>query len=95
MPEPNTPMEMPDDGEESPNPMRADLLHWQRKAAKRAKAGRSPLCAFESEVIPAPLHAAIRGALELAQSAVDVREIFSALLDPDPNPAAVVWRGYP
>lgn len=88
-----------DEDEEQRNPIRADLLHWQRKAYKRAKAGQVAAVPFESDVIPISLHAAIKGALEAAQTAADVRQIFGTLLGGDDiNPTRVqqvTWWGYP
>jgi len=99
-PEPgNAPEMMDNEDEPEENLFRADLLHWQRKVYKRAKAGQSVLVPFESDVIPMSLSAAIKGALELAQTAMDVRQIFGTLLgETEISPARVkqvTWWGYP
>jgi HK97 family phage portal protein len=86
-PEPELP-EPEVETEEPEEPVRADLIRWQRKAYKRAKAGQRAVCNFESSAIPATLAGAIGGALETAETALDVRGIFGAVLDD-------VWQGYP
>jgi hypothetical protein len=93
-PAPTTPM----DDQPDETPVRADLLRWQRKAYKRAKSGQRAACAFESDVIPGSLHAAIQGALETAETALDVRRVFGTLLGGDIEPErikSVIWGSYP
>jgi HK97 family phage portal protein len=76
----------------TPDPVRADLLRWQRKATKRAKAGRTG-CAFESAAIAPTLNAAIRGALDAAADVDAVRAVFAAVLDG--GDLAPLWENYP
>lgn len=97
-PEPEQPTPADDTEDEADPDMREDLLRWQRKAYKRAKAGQRAACAFESDVIPASLHAAIKGALESASTALDVRRIFGTLIGTDIEPErikSVMWGNYP
>lgn len=66
---------------------RADLLRWQRKITKRAKADR-PIegITFESDMIPSALRAAIEGALSEVKAIPDIRGIFDD---------ALAWEAYP
>lgn len=91
-PEPDQP-EPPDedDGDEKPPAVRADLLRWQRKAVKRAKAGQGGACPFESAAIPASLSEAIGGALEEAETPGEVRSVFRPVLDGH----LLAWESYP
>jgi HK97 family phage portal protein len=98
--QPDTPMEArEEDDEPEENPIRADLIHWQRKAYKRAKSGQVAAVPFESEVIPVSLHAAISGALEGAQTGADVRRIFNPLINgfevTPQHVKAAAWGTYP
>lgn len=71
--------------------VRADLLRWQRKAVKRAKAGQGGACPFESAAIPASLSEAIGGALEEAETPGEVRSVFRPVLDGH----LLAWESYP
>jgi hypothetical protein len=60
-----------------------DLDRWERKALRRFEEGKPHRALeFESAAIPETLAEAIRGALETAQTAADVR-------------AAFMWADYP
>ena len=61
-----------------------DLEKWERKALKRLQRHQEPFCAFSSDNIPLVLSGAIEGALETAQTADDVKAVFSN-----------VWITYP
>lgn len=55
-----------------------ELSAWERKATKRFREGKPERgLEFVSDVIPEPLSAAIRGALEVAQSEAEVRAAFA------------------
>jgi hypothetical protein len=55
-----------------------DLARWEKKAAKRIAAGRSP-GPFQSDSIPVGLQAEIRSLLDQAEGAADVGAIFRAI----------------
>ena len=89
---PATSREEPDEPEETPNPeMQAelakerelgtravDLERWQRKAVKRFEEGKPEKATeFESDAIPATLHAAIVGALSECKTASEVADAFA------------------
>ena len=67
------------------NDFRADLLQWQRKITKRAKADR-PIghVTFESDTIPGALRAAIEGALSEVKAITDIRGVFDDALTWEP-----------
>ena len=84
--------EEPDEPEETPNPeMQAevarereagtravDLERWQRKAVRRFEEGKPEKATeFESDAIPATLHAAIVGALSECKTAGEVADAFA------------------
>ena len=72
---------------------RDDLRRWERKALRRAKAGKSPAAAFQSDLIPPALHAAISGALEGVKSQAAIKAVFRAAAE---RPSHVhTWGGYP
>lgn len=58
-----------------PQPVVEDLRRWLRKAAKKG----GPVD-FQSDVIPAPIHERLAGALEAATDAADVRAVFAPFL---------------
>lgn len=63
--------------------MREELERWQRKALRRLAEGKHEKAVeFESSVIPDELAEAVRGALQVAETAEDVK-------------AAFAWAGYP
>lgn len=73
----------------------ADLRRWQTKALKALKEGKRPAVRFESAVIPAAAHAAIKAALAEAQTADAVRAAFKAA-DAEARAEALVddvWAG--
>lgn len=76
-----------------PGGFRADLRRWERKALKRAKAGKSAAVDFHSDYIPPTFAEAIRGALEVAEGARAVRMVFRMAERRLPYPTS--WEGYP
>lgn len=76
----------PDEPEDEPEPIKAELMTWQRKVIKRLKAERGAACEFESDVIPSALNASIFGALETVEDRSDVYRIFDD---------AILWGAYP
>lgn len=89
-PPPAPPAAMVEETEETPEDdttLRDDLLRWQRKLSKRAKADK-PIddVSFESDVIPAVLHAAIEGALSATRTTDEIRAVFDD---------ALMWGAYP
>jgi HK97 family phage portal protein len=71
--------------EESETPFSTELGRWMRFAQKRISDGRE-LREFETDIIPSSLHSAISGALEMAKTVEDVRQIFDGAME---------WQGYP
>jgi HK97 family phage portal protein len=71
--------------EESESPFSTELGRWMRFAQKRISDGRE-LREFETDIIPSSLHSAISGALEMAKTVEDVRQIFDGAME---------WQGYP
>lgn len=69
-PEEETPEAMPAE-------LSADLDRWERKALRWLKEGKPPTPSFASEYIPDEFHDAILDCLYVAQTAGDVREVFS------------------
>ena len=67
--------EPPEDDDEMPQEMKADLERWRRKAIKALKAG-TPAVVFESDHISPELHAKIWAGLTACKSAEDVRAVF-------------------
>jgi hypothetical protein len=53
-----------------------DLDRWQRKAIHLLRDGKNASCEFESELIPLSISAAIKGALEVADSEEMVKAVF-------------------
>lgn len=80
-------VEETEDTPEDDTTLRDDLLRWQRKLSKRAKADK-PFddVLFESDVIPAVLHAAIEGALSATRTTDEIRAVFDD---------ALMWGAYP
>jgi HK97 family phage portal protein len=71
--------------EESESPFSTELGRWMRFAQKRISDGRE-LREFETDIIPSSLHSAISGALEMAKTVEDVKQIFDGAME---------WQGYP
>jgi HK97 family phage portal protein len=71
--------------DESESPFSAELGRWMRFAQKRISDGRE-LREFETDIIPSSLHSAISGALEMAKTVEDVKQIFDGAME---------WQGYP
>ena len=67
------------------DPLTEELGRWMRMAEKRVKEGKS-IREFETDIIKAPLHGAISGALESVKTPEDVKAIFDD---------AIAWQGYP
>lgn len=63
-----------------------DLRLWEKKALRRLKDGKRAACEFTSAAITAGLTGAIEGALEVCETADEVRRTFAG---------AVGWEGYP
>jgi HK97 family phage portal protein len=71
--------------EESESPFSTELGRWMRFAQKRISDGRE-LREFETDIIPSSLHSAISGALEMAKTVEDVKQIFDGSME---------WQDYP
>jgi len=76
-------IQQPEDKEPERTPFQEDMDKYMRKALKRAKEGKQPDCAFESENIPPSLMDEIRAALKLCHEPEEVRAVFEGRDIPD------------
>ena len=76
-------IQQPEDKEPERTPFQEDMEKYMRKALKRAKEGKPPDCAFESENIPESLMAEIRAGLKLCRDPEEVRALFEGRDMPD------------